>query len=133
MTHPLGFSHSEPSVAALVGSLDKECSQFASRVWLQGHRIEMLQVGASLYTPAACAGEGDLERLGEDPSRDAACPGTGNLRQMGEECARHAAHTGLGDPAELKDLPGWPVGLDGKSGPCLAAGALHGEAARKDG
>ena len=44
MTHPLGFSHSEPSVAALVGSLDKECSQFASRVWLQGHRIEMLQV-----------------------------------------------------------------------------------------
>ena len=43
MTHPLGFSHSEPSVAALVGSLDKECSQFASRVWLQGHRIEMLQ------------------------------------------------------------------------------------------
>ena len=43
MTHPLGFSHSEPSVAALVGSLDRDCGQFASHVWLQGHRIEMLQ------------------------------------------------------------------------------------------
>ena len=47
VTHPLGFSDgakAEPSVAALVGSLDRELGRFASRVWLQGHRVEMLQV-----------------------------------------------------------------------------------------
>lgn len=44
VTHPLGFSHTEPSVGAIVGSLNKELSRFASRVWLQGHRVEMLQV-----------------------------------------------------------------------------------------
>ncbi|KAK9811199.1 hypothetical protein WJX73_009529 [Symbiochloris irregularis] len=43
VTHPMGFGSTEPSVAALVGSLDKDLGRFASRVWLQGHRVEMLQ------------------------------------------------------------------------------------------
>lgn len=46
VTHPMGFrpkgEAGAPSVAAIVGSLDRQCSKFASRVWLQGHRVEMM-------------------------------------------------------------------------------------------
>ena len=72
VTHPLGFSHSEPSVAAMVGSLDRDCGQFASHVWLQGHRIEMLQVGAlPAQRAAASAGARQLQAASTQPARQA--------------------------------------------------------------
>lgn len=39
----MGFSESEPSIAAVVGSLDAYCARYAAEVLLQGHRVEILQ------------------------------------------------------------------------------------------
>ncbi len=47
MTHPRGFSVTEPSVAAVVGSLDSNTAQYAARVRLQGHRVEIIQARIS--------------------------------------------------------------------------------------
>ena len=47
MTHPRGFSVTEPSVAAVVGSLDSNTAQYAARVRLQGHRVEIIQARLS--------------------------------------------------------------------------------------
>ena len=43
MTHPRGFDVTEPSVAAVVGSLDANTARYAARVRLQGHRVEIIQ------------------------------------------------------------------------------------------
>jgi len=43
VTHPRGFSVTEPSVAAVVGSLDSNTARYAARIRLQGHRIEIIQ------------------------------------------------------------------------------------------
>jgi Piwi domain len=42
VTHPMGFNETEPSIAAVVGSLDGTCSRFASRIRIQGHRVEII-------------------------------------------------------------------------------------------
>ena len=63
VTHPLGFSHTEPSVGAIVGSVNRECSRFASRVWLQGHRVEMLQVCSACLLWLHCACSLNLLRI----------------------------------------------------------------------
>ena len=39
----MGFSETEPSIAAVVGSLDRFCSRYAAEVLLQGHRVEIIQ------------------------------------------------------------------------------------------
>ncbi len=39
----MGFSETEPSIAAVVGSLDRYCSRYAAEVLLQGHRVEIIQ------------------------------------------------------------------------------------------
>ena len=39
----MGFSETEPSIAAVVGSLDEHCTRYAAEVLLQGHRVEILQ------------------------------------------------------------------------------------------
>ncbi|KAK9827384.1 hypothetical protein WJX81_005044 [Elliptochloris bilobata] len=43
VTHPMGFSETEPSIAAVVASLDRYCSRYAAEVLLQGHRVEIIQ------------------------------------------------------------------------------------------
>ena len=110
MTHPLGFSHSEPSVAALVGSLDKECSQFASRVWLQGHRIEMLQVRLTCHHPACPRLEAGLgvSKPWSRPWSACCLLGDGDSEHAHEGWGRHAVRTGLGAVGGLIEDPGWP-------------------------
>ena len=44
VTHPVGFNTASPSVAAVVGSLDRALSQYASEILLQGHRVELITV-----------------------------------------------------------------------------------------
>ena len=39
----MGFSETEPSIAAVVGSLDRFCSRYVAEVLLQGHRVEIIQ------------------------------------------------------------------------------------------
>lgn len=62
MTHPKtagdaayggGHNKAEPSIAAVVGSLDKECARYATRVSPQGHRLEVIQVAAETLLCAA--------------------------------------------------------------------------------
>ena len=48
VTHPLGFDQSEPSIAAVVGSMDAKCSRYSAEVQLQGHRVEIIQVLTSV-------------------------------------------------------------------------------------
>ncbi|KAK9837636.1 hypothetical protein WJX74_001800 [Apatococcus lobatus] len=43
VTHPMGFSESEPSIAAVVGSMDRYLSRYAAEVQLQPHRLEIIQ------------------------------------------------------------------------------------------
>ena len=43
MTHPRGFNVTEPSVAAVVASVDKATAKYAARIRLQGHRVEIIQ------------------------------------------------------------------------------------------
>ena len=43
VTHPMGFSETEPSIVAVVGSLDRFCLRYAAEVLLQGHRVEIIQ------------------------------------------------------------------------------------------
>lgn len=43
----MGFSETEPSIAAVVGSLDRFCSRYAAEVLLQGHRVEIIQARMS--------------------------------------------------------------------------------------
>jgi hypothetical protein len=43
----MGFSETEPSIAAVVGSLDAYCARYAAEVLLQGHRVEILQARAA--------------------------------------------------------------------------------------
>ncbi|CAL8468702.1 g8242 [Coccomyxa elongata] len=42
VTHPVGFNPNSPSVAAVVGSLDRYLSCFGAQILLQGHRVELL-------------------------------------------------------------------------------------------
>ena len=44
VTHPVGFNQNSPSVAAVVGSLDRQLSCFGSQILPQGHRVELLLV-----------------------------------------------------------------------------------------
>ncbi len=53
MTHPVGFSQSSPSVAAVVGSLDKSLSCFGAHIMPQAHRVEIL--GVRLSEPCIAA------------------------------------------------------------------------------
>ncbi len=46
MTHPRGFNVTEPSVAAVVASMDAHTARYAARVRLQGHRVEIIQARA---------------------------------------------------------------------------------------
>lgn len=39
-----GFSESEPSIAAVVGSMDRYLAKYAAEVHLQPHRLEIIQV-----------------------------------------------------------------------------------------
>lgn len=43
MTHSRSFDVSEPSVAAVVGSVNASCTRYSARVKMQGHRVEMIQ------------------------------------------------------------------------------------------
>ncbi|KAK9852837.1 hypothetical protein WJX84_011569 [Apatococcus fuscideae] len=43
VSHPTGFSNSEPSIAAVVGSMDAGIAQYAAQVALQPHRLEVIQ------------------------------------------------------------------------------------------
>ncbi|KAK9811129.1 hypothetical protein WJX73_005016 [Symbiochloris irregularis] len=43
VTHPKSFNKTEPSIAAVVGSLDNHVGSFATRVCVQGHRLEIIQ------------------------------------------------------------------------------------------
>jgi len=44
VTHPMSFNETEPSIAAVVGSMDAKCSRYSAEVQLQGHRVEIIQV-----------------------------------------------------------------------------------------
>ena len=44
VTHPMGFNRSTPSIASVVGSIDRYATRYAERSRLQGHRVEMIQV-----------------------------------------------------------------------------------------
>jgi Mg-chelatase subunit ChlI len=46
-THPPGHDTTHPSVAAVVGSLNPEMSNFGSQILLQGHRVEVVSVSIS--------------------------------------------------------------------------------------
>jgi len=46
VTHPRGFNVTEPSVAAVVASMDGNTARYAARVRLQGHRVEIIQARA---------------------------------------------------------------------------------------
>ena len=52
VTHPRGFNVSEPSVAAVVASMDGHTARYAARVRLQGHRVEIIQAWASMRVAA---------------------------------------------------------------------------------
>ncbi|DBA92483.1 TPA: hypothetical protein ACH3X1_002716 [Trebouxia sp. C0004] len=43
VTHPMGFNRSTPSIASVVGSIDRYATRYAERSRLQGHRVEMIQ------------------------------------------------------------------------------------------
>lgn len=43
VTHPMGYNETEPSIAAVVGSMDAKCSRYSAEVQLQGHRVEIIQ------------------------------------------------------------------------------------------
>ena len=47
VTHPMGFNRSTPSIASVVGSIDRYATRYAERSRLQGHRVEMIQVTRS--------------------------------------------------------------------------------------
>lgn len=51
VTHPMGFNRATPSIASVVGSIDRYATRYAERSRLQGHRVEMIQVG---NPPSAC-------------------------------------------------------------------------------
>lgn len=44
VTHSRSFDTSEPSVAAVVASMNKSCTRFSCAVRMQGHRVEIIQV-----------------------------------------------------------------------------------------
>ena len=48
VTHPMGFNRSTPSIASVVGSIDRYATRYAERSRLQGHRVEMIQVHLGL-------------------------------------------------------------------------------------
>ncbi|KAK9867750.1 hypothetical protein WJX84_002347 [Apatococcus fuscideae] len=43
VTHPVGASESEPSIAAVTGSMDRNLATYAAEVQLQPHRLEIIQ------------------------------------------------------------------------------------------
>ena len=49
VTHSRSFDTSEPSVAAVVGSINPSCTRYAAQIKLQGHRVEMVQVRPSQH------------------------------------------------------------------------------------
>jgi len=54
VTHPMGFNRSTPSIASVVGSIDRYATRYAERSRLQGHRVEMIQVRSALIQPDNC-------------------------------------------------------------------------------
>jgi hypothetical protein len=54
VTHPMGFNRSTPSIASVVGSIDRYATRYAERSRLQGHRVEMIQVSITLIQPHNC-------------------------------------------------------------------------------
>ena len=50
VTHPMGFNRSTPSIASVVGSIDRYATRYAERSRLQGHRVEMIQVSITLIS-----------------------------------------------------------------------------------
>lgn len=48
VTHSRSFDSTEPSVAAVVGSLNRFATRYSCRVKIQGHRQEMIQVRSLL-------------------------------------------------------------------------------------
>ena len=44
MTHPRSWQVAEPSIAALVGSLDHHATQYSAFIQLQGHNVEVIKV-----------------------------------------------------------------------------------------
>lgn len=49
VTHPMGFNRSTPSIASVVGSIDRYATRYAERSRLQGHRVEMIQVMSTAW------------------------------------------------------------------------------------
>lgn len=62
-----GFSESEPSIAAVVGSMDRYLSRYAAEVQLQPHRLEIIQAcsfpQAFQPMPATCQRPSVTSRL----------------------------------------------------------------------
>ena len=52
VTHPTGFNTAEPSIAAVVGSMDPQCGRFATRVCPQGNHLEIIQVLSNFHVHA---------------------------------------------------------------------------------
>lgn len=46
VTHPTGFSLTEPSIAAVCGSTDYSATRYATSIFLQAHRVEIIYVRA---------------------------------------------------------------------------------------
>ena len=51
VTHPMGFNRATPSIASVVGSIDRHATRYAERSRLQGHRVEMIQVSLLTLYP----------------------------------------------------------------------------------
>ena len=48
VTHQQGFGDTSPSVVAVVASMDRFLTRFAADVFMQGPRVEIIQVRAAL-------------------------------------------------------------------------------------
>lgn len=55
VTHPVGFGHHEPSIAAVVGSTDRYGTIFSSHIIKQAHRVEIIFVSPSYLALLAFA------------------------------------------------------------------------------
>ena len=51
-----GASESEPSIAAVTGSMDRNLATYAAEVQLQPHRLEIIQASKSSFTQSHTTG-----------------------------------------------------------------------------
>ncbi|GMH42602.1 hypothetical protein BSKO_10521 [Bryopsis sp. KO-2023] len=65
VTHPTGFDEREPSVAALVASMDPAIGQYATRIIVQGHRQELIDMKEPVKDLLKCF----YQRCGLKPER----------------------------------------------------------------